>query len=301
LPVNVGWDKSTIKEINEGQLPAHLFGLDTQKKFAKKGAITLLLVTCSHKPKHIAWEDARPKVEETLMQMKQRHLDRLKGQRFLKHWNMFGVNFDEWNRTQILDSSIRPRRVDIAVLEPFNTIIFVSDTEEAEFKIDDIDRIAKEWVEWRENFLFSLLPQDLQDHFQANKLPLPSLVIFCFSSKTLHNATLKRIRIEREYLDSNKSLTSDDREIHEAFKRAGFFYIRPWQWSNGDLQFDTREFETALRALECLGLDPYTTSGTQLAGQLALVEDHTQLYGCRTCREEKHGISQDGVSLLLLH
>jgi hypothetical protein len=260
---------------------------------------TLSLVTCSYELKYTDWEDTRPKVKEMLLQMKQRHLDRLKGQQFLKHWNNFEVKFKEWDQTQTLDSSLRPHAADVAILEPFNIILFISDTEEADIKIDDIDPIAKEWIKWHKNFLFSLLPQDLQDRYQANKLSLPLLAIFRFSSVTFHNVTLKHVCIKCEHLDSYGSPTLVNQEVHEVFKQAKLTCICPWRWSNQDLQFDTKGFVTAIEVLKFFGLDPYTSNVTQVAEHITQVKEDKEIYGCRTCRKDKHPGCQDSVSRLL--
>ncbi|EKM82212.1 hypothetical protein AGABI1DRAFT_105520 [Agaricus bisporus var. burnettii JB137-S8] len=180
--------------------------------------------------------------------------------RLKKRWDSFTAKFKEWDQTQALDSHFRPLPLDISVLYPFSTMIYLSDTENAEFEFDDIDRAAKEWIKWRDDFVFSFLPQGLQDRFETDKPLVQSLVIVYFSGRYLPDSLAQKCA-KRDY---DVSLPADKHGILQVIEQHAFFHAYPWKWSNKELTFDTKAFQIAVDILELLGMDPYATTLAQM-------------------------------------
>lgn len=227
----------------------------------------------------IDWTDIQPRIVEILSEKKESHLTQLKRKHLEKRWNNFITRFNEWVQAQAVDWSFRPHAIDISIMEPFSTVIFTSFTEEAEFKIDDIDRAVKEWTEWRDNYIFSLLPQDLQDRYQPNKPSLQPLAIFRFSHPFCKNYPLTSACSRRRSTADPvpPSLTFDERKICEAVVQAHLGNVLPWKWTVHDLRFETASYEFAVEVLKFLGMDPYTTTLTQ-------VSDYKLMFKCLECK-----------------
>lgn len=170
--------------------------------------------------------------------------------------------------------SFRPRVADVSILEPFRSIIFRSfdrdDEMSYEFSMEDIDRVAKEWMISRDSFIFSLLPQDLQDWYQGSKPSLPPLAIFRFCGSS--HGTIDLVCASRENAISNPpsmDLGPEEREIYEMFIKATTSSpsstLGPWYWRDHDFVFDTKAFRITIDILEFLGMDPYTTTVSETA------------------------------------
>lgn len=238
--------------------------------------------------RHTDWKKIEPEIVNLLSDMKQGHLTRLKTGRLKKRWDSFTAKFKEWDQTQALDSHFRPLPLDISVLYPFSTMIYLSDTENAEFEFDDIDRAAKEWIKWRDDFVFSFLPQGLQDRFETDKPLVQSLVIVYFSGRYLPDSLAQKCA-KRDY---DVSLPADKHGILQVIEQHAFFHAYPWKWSNKELTFDTKAFQIAIDILELLGMDPYTTT-------LAQMKDCKQKYRCLRCIIIKILCCSEMVSLFI--
>jgi hypothetical protein len=218
--------------------------------------------------------------------MKKSHLALLKKKRLNNRWCQFEKIFQEYDEAQLLDKSFRPRAVDILVMEPFFTAIFRTDTEGTEFEIDDIDHAAKEWIGWRDNFVFSVLPQDLQDHYRANKLWLQPLAIIYFSEPL--NGPIDRVYGHRENIRYCKPQSPHEREIYEAVLQLDL-HLGPWKRRNQNLKLDTKHFQVTGDILEYLGMDPFTTTQAQ-------VSECQQTFRCLQCKTSRYLMCDELVS-----
>ncbi|KAF7771088.1 hypothetical protein Agabi119p4_7062 [Agaricus bisporus var. burnettii] len=256
-----GWTESSIKEINNGRLSDDLPGFTTVKKLTKRD-----------------WSHIRPKIESALSKMKAIHLLSMKRSRMHNRWYQFKKKFQEWDVAQTLDKAFRPHAADILIAEPFFTVIFETDAEGAAFEIDDIDRVAQEWIEWRDNLIFSLLPQDLQDRYPAGKPSLLPLAIFCFSGSSFpRNRMLDHVCAERQDVRFCEPQSPDEYRVLELLE--GVFELGPWKWSNRNLKFNTTGFQVTVGILDFLGMDPYATT-------LAQVRGCNQAFTCLPCDME---------------
>jgi hypothetical protein len=204
-------------------------------------------------------------------------------------WDRFETTFQEWALTQPYHWRVMMplHPIDISVFEPFRTAIFASETEDIEIKKDDIDRVVKEWSHWRDSLLFSLLPEELQIRYQADRPSLQPLAIFRFTSLTIKNRVITEYYRPRRDIDDpevQSLLTPDQRKIHAAVVKSKLSNLCPFEWSYPDLQFDTAGFEVTVEVLKFLKMDPYTTTLKQIAdykGKFRCRDtDHT---GSHTC------------------
>lgn len=225
------------------------------------------------------WQDLEPKLLQRLDSLKAAYISRQKHMRMENRWRAFEEKFKAWTQDLDVAPEIMPRTADIAILEPFRSTIFGSDTETAEFDTDDIDRIAKTWLKERDDLLFSLLPQALQDRYQEDNFSsLRSHVILRFRGRNRY-VVLGDVYDHRETMWRCGPKDSDDVEIRDILTENAWEFqemAAPWSWSNEDLEFDNKAFEIVQDVLEFLGLDPYTT----ILDDLELYEGS---YKCLSC------------------
>ncbi|EKM82213.1 hypothetical protein AGABI1DRAFT_105521 [Agaricus bisporus var. burnettii JB137-S8] len=253
----IGWKESYIRDLNCGSMPFGLPGFGISKKLTKKD-----------------WEAIEFEIVHRLSDLEHQNLPRLKQRRLQTRWRLFETKFNEWNQNQTSPEwSFRPRLADISILEPFRTVIFCSsDRDEIhyDFKMEDIDRVAKEWMASRDSYIFSLLPQDLQDLYQGYKPSLPPLAIFRFCG--LLHGTIDLICASRENALSyplSLELDPQDRDIYKTLIKLASSSppLCPWNWNwhNRDFIFDIKAYRITIDILEFLGMDPYTTTVAETA------------------------------------
>lgn len=199
-----------------------------------------------------------------LRELKDLYIDQQEKNKLRERWRAFREKFDAWAQVQTRDPSFQPCISDVAIQEPFKSIIFASNMEHAEFQVDEIDRVAREWTESRDQFLFSLLPQDLQDRYLADKPSLRPLAILRFSSRL--TGTLDDICKRRRYPPGSNPPQPEDVDIVDMLSTCSRISDcpRPWNWDNQDLVFDDRACDITKDILRLLELDPYTTTTSQL-------------------------------------
>ncbi|EKM82200.1 hypothetical protein AGABI1DRAFT_105514 [Agaricus bisporus var. burnettii JB137-S8] len=248
-----GWKESEIREVYHGKIPNDLPGLGRAKKLTNKVRVDRIK----------DWQDLEPKLLQHLAFLKTDYLCRQKHKRLENRWHAFEEKFKEWTKNQTMANSIMPRVADIAILEPFRSTIFGSDTETATFEVDAIDPIANGWVTERNNFILSLLPQSLKDRFEASDFSsLQSLVILRFRALTRY-ITLDEVLEHRDALWRCEPGDADDIEIRDMLSENAWEFQEvdaPWFWSNENLSFDNKAFEIVKDILEFLGQDPYSTT-----------------------------------------
>ncbi|XP_006462221.1 hypothetical protein AGABI2DRAFT_119080 [Agaricus bisporus var. bisporus H97] len=212
---DLGWKESEIIEMYGGGFPADLAGFWVRRKLTDAD-----------------WRKIRPKILSQLKAKRKQAIEKKIRMHFPNRLQKFREKFDEWTKTQTMSSIFLPHPHDIVVVEPFGSIVFDSYGETAEFKLDDIDRLAKEWIESRNKFIFSLLPQNLQERYRTTDFlsgePLSRLVF-------LRRGNRLRLRklLEGQYFYYKRSdLQPADLKIFQMLPDPS-----PWNWSRELLEF----------------------------------------------------------------
>ncbi|EKM77800.1 hypothetical protein AGABI1DRAFT_130073 [Agaricus bisporus var. burnettii JB137-S8] len=262
-----GWKESEITEMCGGGIPANLAGFWTSRK---------LLAA--------EWWSIKPKI---LLQLNDKREQVITDELFPKRWQNFKEKFDDWVEAQTMDLSLLPRIADLAVMEPFRSILFECLVKTVEFKLDEIDHVAKKWMNSRNEFVFSLLPLDLQERYRTTDFPsLKSLMILRFRRQedrtTLHDVCGDRIG------RCNLS-TLQDQRIHRMLPGVNM----PWNWSKADLEFDRDGYMIVKDVLQFLGQDPYDAV---LDGELNNVKCY-----CVECASNSQWFTPQGAKEMIAH
>jgi len=219
---------------------------------------------CIQISNEIDWQEIKPQILKYLGDLQERHEWTLKCKRTENRWLSFTLMFNTWqiSTSQTPPRSLIPHPADIAVLEPFRSAIFLSDTEIVDFGVDAIDRAAKEWMKQRDTFVFSLFPRDIQDRYRVEDFQhsLHSLLILRFSGpRPLLTGTIDQVCGSRQSAYRSDDLPDpNDREARKFLGEHGS--AEPWMWNIQDLSFDMKAFEISKDVITFLGLDPYTTT-----------------------------------------
>ncbi|KXN91508.1 hypothetical protein AN958_00770 [Leucoagaricus sp. SymC.cos] len=216
------------------------------------------------------WKELQPAFEEKLQKIYNEYVNSVGDPKLSERWRAFKSRFNEWAQTQTLDSCLMPHVADIALLDPFKSIIFTPTTpdESVVFDLDEIDRVAKAWMISRQDFVLSLLPQDICN-FPSNEertarlsdlIPLACLVFKGPSVWADEFPTLQRILTHRFGVFA--SLPIEDESIRCAMRQ--LCCERPWDWDHRKLKFDAQIFDKGRDIVKLFGLEPMQATEAQI-------------------------------------
>lgn len=230
----------------------------------------------------IDWKELQPRLVERLQKLREEELAYNKKVKLSKRWEAFCHQFKCWNEVQTIEPFLLPHVVDLVVRAPFKDIVFTPSLEDGDFTVDEIDRVAKEWMADRDSRILSLLPGELQatltdengPHEKVaplQKLPLASLF---FRGKSVGLKTVDQVYGRRLSLYDYDRITVD-RELRSHFIELRINQ-RPWDWDCYDLEFDLRTHEIAKDVIMLFGKDPLTAT-------LSEMSHCEQIFECLTC------------------
>ncbi len=216
------------------------------------------------------WKDLQPKLTERLETLRDVELAQKMEDKLVDRWWAFRHQFERWKESQIIDKLWLPHAFDLVVREPFKTL-FIPSLEDGDFPIGEIDRVAKEWMDSRDSFVLSLLPQEVQAMItnengpQANDKPLQKLLLasLIFSgeypdhSRNIDGVFRDRFGIYNSRRDRVNQEIIDDLigfDIHE----------RPWDWDCYDLKFDPLGHKVAKEVITLFGMDHQTATLSEM-------------------------------------
>lgn len=189
-----------------------------------------------------------------------------------------------------MDPSMKPCPVDLAVYEPFKSAIFTPSEEDAEFCLGDIDRIGKEWVESRDQFILSLLPKSgllsaiIVDSSQLRPLAIPLFRgVNPDSCSTLDEVCQWRCTANEEVPEHLES--SVDLSLLPSLKALTCERPceRPWLWDCKRIELDVQVCQVVKKTVSLFGLDPSTATVPQVRGC-------RQRYNCIRCQNPAWGL-----------
>ncbi|KAF9448869.1 hypothetical protein P691DRAFT_775095 [Macrolepiota fuliginosa MF-IS2] len=243
----IGWKESEIEEVTNGNVLDNLESCTRVKKLTGG-----------------EWKELQPRIV--------RHLQVLKDARMKvkrkKRWEAFCAQFLLWAKDQTIEPFWKPRAVDLAILEPFRSIIFTPSLGDGDFPLDKIDYVAREWMRSRDDFVLSVLPQDIQvtlrkeSKHNANTTLMQPLAFLQFRG-LCGLKTITHVCGTRYSLQQSDRL---DKEIHEVEQDLCDLKCpaRPWVWDSRSVEFSTKGSEVAKEVVKLLGLDECTATLSQL-------------------------------------
>ncbi len=213
----------------------------------------------------------------------------------MRRWKAFLRQFFCWEKTRNRHSP--PEAADLAFREPFRSIIFRDSEEKAEFSLDDIDQACEEWTEARNNVIISMLPEDCSSKIaitSGSQFPFLATLMFRISGypsgDTRVCSTIEQMCKSRRCLYPQAALedfaSSEEFEFWEMIVRNSMYSFpsiwgiepdRPWLWDHKRFEFCHEAHELAKDLLALLGLDPYTTTVSEM-------KEREESFKCTSCR-----------------
>lgn len=151
-------------------------------------------------------------------------------------------------------------------------MIFESSIEGFMFSIHEIDRVARNWMYSRSEFLISLLPEDVRgsvvtEFTNGNPVMrlLPHLACllfrkpegYCSSATVADICTLSDICSHRVSFERNSQMEGNENR----HRIRSLYGLRPWYWDSQTLEFNYKAYIIARNVLQhVLGLDPLKTT-----------------------------------------
>ncbi|KAF5358488.1 hypothetical protein D9756_001343 [Leucocoprinus leucothites] len=225
------------------------------------------------------WKELEPELLRRLKMFHDAHLHKQELQRLERlrgRWQAFEGRFYVWIACQTLEYYWRPHALDIAVLEPLRSIIFTSDLKYPDFDIEEIDRTAKSWIDSRNDFLWSLVPQDVHATLVAvaekgdnDKFLFPNLACLVFKSSHQSYGELCTTYDVCDYRsprrNTSSEIASEEEEIRKAMEQCRIDY-RPWAWDYRGMEweFNEKAYLIAKDVIKHFGLDPLKTTVSQM-------------------------------------
>ncbi|KAF9448011.1 hypothetical protein P691DRAFT_801422 [Macrolepiota fuliginosa MF-IS2] len=247
---DIGWNETEIEKITGGDITGNLSSSTRAKKLTNS-----------------EWRELQPRIVMHLQGLKDVYLARKREVKLNDRWRVFSEQFELWEKDQTLEPSWRPCIADLAILEPFKSIIFTPSLEDGDFPLDRIDRVAQEWTRSRDDFVLSLLPQDIQAALRGrngeNKTLLQPLAFLQFFQGSSGPNTIVQICSNRSSFWDFPSCPNEDRGIYDILD-----YLkcpsRPWVWDSHYIKFSVQASELSKEVIRLFGLDRDTATLSQM-------------------------------------
>ncbi|KAJ3567207.1 hypothetical protein NP233_g6514 [Leucocoprinus birnbaumii] len=252
----LGWTTSKIEEVINGNIAdiaEELPGFKSSRKLTKS-----------------EWKELQPKIVTNLEELRKARLERQRRARLWQRWQSFKDLFKVWAESQNMENYWKPRPLDIALVDPFKTVIFLSDEEDPAFDIEEIDRIAKTWFRSRNDCFISVLPQDVQTALAAvsekdenNKLILLHLayLLFDFPASYYSSSTIADV-CERNCWQWNFP-QMEDGTLHQAIIDLRIS-SSDLPWKPSGFEFNSKASAIAKDVITLFGLDPLKTTLSEM-------------------------------------
>ncbi|KAF9448010.1 hypothetical protein P691DRAFT_73214 [Macrolepiota fuliginosa MF-IS2] len=246
----IGWKESEIKDITQDNVTGNLASSMRAKKLTDS-----------------EWKGLQPTIVKHLEELKERHLAPKREAKLCERWQAFRLQFELWEKDQILESFWRPCAVDLAILEPFRSIIFTPSLEDGDFPLDKVDCVAQEWMRKRDDSVLSVLPQDIQTRFRnehdTSKTSLQPLAFLQFNYDCFGPNTIAYVCEKRHSVWGGASHPKEYYEISNMLSRLKCS-VRPWFWTSHHLKFSIKGSEVSKDVIRLFGLDEGTATLSQL-------------------------------------
>lgn len=227
------------------------------------------------------WDTLQPKLVECLQEVKAGKIEPNLLRKISRNWQKF-LKHPYW-KGRDGPRNFSPRPVDLAFYEPFKSTIFTSGVEVVGFSQADLIRVENEWVETRNKIVLSMLPADCSSQVvidEGSQLPSLATIIFRGVKSRLGNDTYYSLDAMCRARDNffsqiapEGSASPEELYIMEMInKNPGHWSAsedreRPWMWDHKRFKFCPEAHELAKEMLGFLGLDPDTTTLSQMRGR----------------------------------